>query len=266
MNTHLTNKVTAANTVITFCLSLPVKKATANIVNFPSVIQTVQNKLVLIDGFNQIVVSDTKGITIDTKKIRIAMTDIAYKCAQAVLAFANDTKNSTLAQQVKYSPSKLKDMSKAGITTVCQAIQKATADNINDAINYGAILSDPTDLQSAIDLYSTDYTDPRQAVVIRKGAGEEITRLVKEIYADQFKGLMDIMMNTLITTNKAIVDSYHSAREIIDLGTTHTKLRGSITDPNLVPLIKAAITLTLPGKHEIIYQTTSLINGTFLQH
>ena len=44
MNTLLTNKVTAANTTVTFCLSKPAHKATANITAFPDAIKTVQNK------------------------------------------------------------------------------------------------------------------------------------------------------------------------------------------------------------------------------
>lgn len=263
METYLTNKVTAANTVVAFCLTKPAQKATNPITAFSGVLLTVQNKLTLINGFDQIVVNGTSGVTLDTTNIRIAMVSIADKCANAVLAFANFTSNNTLAATVKYSPSALAKMSKKGITTVCQAIQKAASDNIGDAVNYGIILTDPTDLQSAIDLFSTDSTDPRQATIARKKAGQEIERLVKEIYAIQFKGLMDVMFNTLKAANKALVDTYYLAREIIDLGTTHTKLRGSITDPNLMPLFKALITLTAPGKSAILYQTLSLINGTF---
>ena len=263
METYLTNKVTAANTVVAFCLKKPAQNATNPITAFAPVLATVQNKLTLINGFDQIVVNGTSGVTLDTTNIRITMVSIADKCANAVLAFANFTSNNTLAATVKYSPSALAKMSKKGIITVCQAIQKAASDNITDAVNYGIILTDPTDLQSAIDLFSTDSTDPRQAAINRKKAGQEIERLVKEIYAIQFKGLMDVMFNTLKSKNKALVDTYYSAREIIDLGTTHTKLRGSITDPNLMPLFKALITLTAPGKSEILYQTFTLINGTF---
>ena len=112
METYLTNKVTAANTVVAFCLTKPAQKATNPITAFSGVLLTVQNKLTLINGFDQIVVNGTSGVTLDTTNIRIAMVSIADKCANAVLAFANFTSNNTLAATVKYSPSALAKMSK----------------------------------------------------------------------------------------------------------------------------------------------------------
>lgn len=263
MNQKLINRVTAARTVVSFCNTPSSIVITAPITAFAGEVLTVSNKLVLIDGYNQIVLKGTKGVTIDTRQMRKTMTDLAFKCAQATLGFANSQNNSSLADSVNYSMSALDAFTKEEISDVCAAIRKATDVNIDGASLYGITDADVTDLQAAIDLYLVATSNPRQAVITRKMAGDQIKKLVKEIYAYDFKKQMDVMVNTLLISNPKFVANYFAAREILDLGSTITKLRGTVTAPDNHPLLNVSVTLRLPGQSAISYQTHSLINGSF---
>ncbi len=262
METKLVNKVTTIRTVCVFLAVAANVVITNTIAAFAAVLLTVKNKLILIDAYDQIVLNGTSGVTLDTKVLRKTMSNLAFKCAQATLAYANSVNNNTLANLVKFKPYMLNRLTKEEIAVICQQIRNAANANAG-ALNFGIAASDITDLQSAIDLYLLSSSNPRQARITKKTAGGQIKKLIKEIYNDQFKGQMDIMINTLFISNPEFVKNYFFAREIIDLGSTKTKLRGSITDSNRVPLVNVSVIMRLAGQSAIAYQTLTLIDGTF---
>jgi len=265
MNNTSSNQVSAIRTTITLCSSTEGTTATAPISAFAGILATAENKLILIDNFDIIATGNTKGVTLDTKAIRKTVETIAFKCSSAVIAFASQSPvNNTLISLVDYSQSDLKGATKKDIVSIATAIQKAASNN-SGALHFGITATDITDLAAAITLYTTDSSDPRQALLNISNAKRQIKVLIKEISHDIFKMQMDKMVNTLLATNPQFVEKYFQAREIIDLGKTHTKMTGTTHDADGLMLKGVLILLTQIADPSITYKFFSNDLGKFSQ-
>jgi hypothetical protein len=237
--------------------------ATASITAFGPTITVIKGKLVLINGLNQIGGGTTKGVTQDTILIREAMTNMALKCANATMAYANVTNNNTLKALVNFTKSKLDALKKEDVDDVCEGIHDATDANIAAVAAYGVTAADVTDLQTAIGLYRTATQNPRQALISKSQAIKQAKGLVKDIIDNLLTGQLDVMVNTLKSTNPEFVSGYYQAREVIDLGSTSAKVRGTVLDVNDVPLRYVVFTLTKASDDSEVAKTETDIKGKF---
>lgn len=261
MKSEISNRVNMINANITFCDANTA--ITAGIPSFGTVLGSVKSKMVLINSLNQIAEGTTKGVTLDTKALRKEMTALALKCANATLAFANSTSNNTLAALVNYSESKLNGLKKEEVDDVCQAIRDATDANIAGASSFGVTPTDVTDLQAAIDLYRISSQNPRQAIITRSQAKKQVATMVREVIDDLLVKQLDKMANTLKLTDKNFVDGYKQSREIIDLGSTTAKVRGTVLDENDVPLRHVIFTIYEAGTTNEVAKTKTDVKGKF---
>ena|SRR3972149_2399685 len=71
------------------------------------------------------------------------------------------------------------------------------------------------------------------------------------------------MSYTLKLSNENFFNKYFLSREIIDLGTTHTKLRGSVFANGTDPIPTADVILYFAGTPNIAFQTKSDTDGKF---
>lgn len=242
MKNEDSNRVNMINATITVCDANTA--ATAGIPSFATVLGSVKSKMVLINSLNQIGEGTTKGVTLDTNVLRKAMTALALKCANATLAYANSTNNNTLAALVNFSETKLNALKKEDVDDVCEAIHDATDANIAGASNFGASATDVTDLQAAIVLYRTASQNPRTAIISKSQAKKQVATMVREVIDDLLTAQMDKMVNTLKAANKDFFDTYKQGREILNIGTTSAKIRGTVLDEDDVPLKGVIFTIT----------------------
>jgi hypothetical protein len=238
--------------------------ATSAISAFPATLAQAETKLLLIDQFDQIAMSTSKGVTLDTNALRISMSSIGIKCASAVLAYAGSVKNNTLIAQVNYTEPKLNKLSKDEVDDVCQTIREVADLNMLNAQSFGINASDTSDLQSTINLYRIGMQNPRQAIINKSDAIRQIKQLIREVIDEIFKVQMDKMVNTLKKSNPSFVDKYYQARIIIQLGSSTTKIRGTVNyTENKKPIYAASVTLRNAGQSTIAYQTKSDNDGLF---
>ncbi|MBI4946512.1 MAG: hypothetical protein HY840_08940 [Bacteroidetes bacterium] len=229
MDNQSTNHANMIRTTNKYCADNT--SATSGMAAFAPALAQSQAKLLLIDQLDQIAITTTKGVTLDTKALRKSMTSIALKCSNAVHAYATATNNNTLKAQVNYAQSTLDRLKKEEIDDVCQTIRDVTNTNIAAVQTYGVAAADVTTLQTTINLYRTGSQNPRQALINKSDAIKQIKELIKDITQTTFKELMDKMVLTLKASNPNFVNKYFLAREIIDLGsnppppvTTHITL------------------------------------------
>lgn len=261
MKTKNSNRVNMINSTIGY--SDANTAATAGIPSYATVLAQVKSKMVLINSLNQIGDGSTKGVTLDTNALRKEMTTLALKCANATLAFANSTHNNTLAALVNYSESQLNRTKKEDIDDVCQAIHDATDSNIADASNFGVTPTDVTDLQAAIDLYRIASQNPRQAIISKSQAKKQVTNMIREVIDELLVAQLDKMVNTLKATNKVFYDGFKQAREILDLGTTTAKVRGTVLDEEDVPLRGVIFSILDTGTEDEVARAKTDIKGKF---
>jgi hypothetical protein len=261
MNTHDSNRVNMIRATKSYCENNPTP--TAGIPAFGVALTSVTTKLLLIDQLDQIASGTTSGVTLDTNNIRLSMAALGFKCGSAVAAYASSVGNNTLLAKVNYVESDFVRMKKEDIDDICQTIHDEANANIAAAGTFGYAATDVTDLQTTVDLYRTSVQNPRQAIISRTSAISQISDLISEVTKNLLKNQMDRMVNTLKLTNPVFVNEYFSARQIIDLGTTTAKLRGTVSDNGGNPLSGAAITMSRTSDGVVVYSTTSGADGKY---
>lgn len=261
MNNKDSNRMNMIGTTVDYCEANAT--ATAGITAYAGVITAIKGKLVLINGLNQIGTGAITGVTIDMRLVRSTMSDIAMKCASATMAYANSINNNTLKALVDYSRTELDRMKKEDVDDVCEAIHDATDANIAAVTPFGAAASDVSDLQAAIGLYRTAMQNPRQALITKGEAIEHAKEMVRLLIADLLVGQLDVMTNTLKTANPEFVSGYYRAREVIDLGSTSAKVRGTVLDINDTPLRYVRFTITKADDGTEVGTTETDIKGKF---
>jgi hypothetical protein len=71
------------------------------------------------------------------------------------------------------------------------------------------------------------------------------------------------MVNTLKVSKRNFWNGYFQAREIIDLGTTTTKVRGDVRDVNDMPLVNVAFTIFETGTNKVVAKVMTNKKGRY---
>ncbi|MCG3166485.1 MAG: hypothetical protein POELPBGB_02264 [Bacteroidia bacterium] len=261
MKNKLSVRVNMINATIIFCDGNTT--VTMSIPAFATVVAAIKAKMLLVNSYNQIGDGTTKGVTLDTKALRKVMTTLALKCGNATLAFANSTNNNTLAALVDFSESELNGMKKEDVDDTCQAIHDAANANLAGATLFGITGIDVTDLLAAIGIYRVASQNPRQAIVSRSQAKIQAELMVGEVVDELLVKQLDKMANTLKATQIEFWRGYYQSREIINIGSTSAKVRGTVLDENDVPLRDVVFTIFKTGTTEEVKKVFTDIKGKF---
>jgi len=261
MQNRDSNRANMLRTTANFCADNT--SATSAIPAFATALTDTQAQIKLLDQLNEIDIGTTKGVTLDTNTLRKTMTLLAVKCASATFAYADSKKNNTLKAKVNFTEQKLNAYRKEVVDDLCQNIRDAANANIANVQNWGATPSDVSDLQTAISIYRNATANPRNAIIKRSDAKRQIKTIIRQLIDVNLKSRMDKMVSTLTLTNPTFVNQYFLAREIIDVGTHHTRFTGIITATNKKLLASAEIILKKTGEQIIAYQTKPKANGKF---
>lgn len=236
---------------------------TMSIPAFGVLLATIKAKMLLINSYNQIGEGTTKGVTLDTNALRKAMTVLALKCANATLAYANSVKNNTLAALVDFNESALNKMKKEDIDDACQGIYDATNANMAMVSGFGVGPMDLPDLDASISLYRVASQNPRYARITISQAKKQSDLMVREVIDELLVDQLDKMVNTLKSSQPAFWSGYQQSREIIDLGSTSAKVRGTVLNRNDVPLRNVSFTIVKTGTAEVVANVLTDIKGKF---
>ena len=261
MENIISNRINMIRATLTWCTNNTAQ--TSGITAFAGVKSTADNKLVLIDSLTAVADGTTTGVTLDTNQLRTVMVFIALKCGDAVSAYAASVNNNTLRALVTYTQTQMNRLKKEEVDDICVQIHDAANANIGVAGAFGYVATDVTDLFTAIGLYRTSIQNPRQAVITKATAKENIKSISRDIIDNLFKKQMDKMVNTLKAPFPDFVSNYFKARIILDLGSTTAKVRGSIKNVEEIPLQGAHFYITLTGVNEKIAETTAQIGGKY---
>ena len=247
-------------TTIDFCEKN--NSAWSGITAFAGVLNAVKLKKKEVDEQNEIASVSTKGVTEDVRGLRKKMTELAVRCGAGTLALANTIGDHDLAAKVNFTANKMNKMNKENATGCCQAIKDAAWANAAALAGYGITTDDLNDVQTAIDKYRQKAPNPRLAIINRSKAKGKIAETVRFILDHLLANQLDHMAGTLRFTNPVFHSGYLMAREIIDLGVVHTKLKALLTDQNQVPLVGAKLTVTESETQKVVKTAVSEKDGT----
>ena len=261
MENTISNRANMIRSTQTWCTNNPTP--TMGIPAFAPVKGNVDSKLILIDGLTAIADASTSGVTLDTILLRNVMTTFALKCGDAVSAYAASVNNNTLRAKVTFTISQMNRFKKEEVDDICETIHFEANANMMAAGAFGYTLVDVTDLFSAISLYRTSIQNPRQAIITRATAKENIKAMMRDIIDNLYKKQMDKMVNTLKISQPDFHSNYFKARIILDLGSTSAKLRGSLKNTEDIPLVGASVYLALTGTTTKVAETVTTTGGKY---
>jgi len=261
MDNKSANRVNMIRTTKTFCQNNTA--ATAGITAFAGELTKVKNNLVLIDSLDILILGTSTGVTLDTNLLRKTMTDIALVCANATFAYAASVNNNTLKALVDFPEYKLNIQKKDEVDDTCEGIHNAINANQIAVTPFGATPADAASLLTSIGLYRTAMQNPRQTIITKSNAILQLEQTISNTIKSLLKDQLDRMVNTLKLSNFNFWDLYYKARDIIDLGSTTGKLRGTIVDNNGNPIVGAAISIHITSQAVEAYHGTTDADGKF---
>ncbi len=191
------------------------------------------------------------------------MSNIALKCGDAVSAYATSVNNNVLRGKVTFTLPALNRFKKDEVDDICQVIHDEADTNIVLAGPFGYTSTDVTDLQTAIDLYRLSMQGPRAFTVSKTQAVENIGLLIREIIDILLKGQIDRMVNTVKAASPDFVKGYYYSREIIDLGSTTAKVRGTLRNAEGTYITNARFYITLTGEIDMVLETFTDAQGKY---
>jgi len=255
------NRVNMINSLITYCDNRTA--VTIVILQFALKLADVKAKMVLINGLNQLAMGARNGVTLDTNLIRAAMTQLAFKCANATFAYANEVQDTVLRAKVKLTMTDYTSKKKEDVDDLCQEVHDSANAHAADVVNYGIVATDISDLQVAINLHRTHSQNPREAQITEGQAIKQADILIRELIDDLLIGQLDAMANTLRFDNNEFWRGYFQARVIINLGSTSTKVRGTVKTVDDVPLVGVMFRIMQTGTETEVARVFTLVKGVF---
>jgi hypothetical protein len=219
-------------------------------------------KIVAIQAASQQQDSVITGISTDKQFLKTALVDITTPVASGVIAFASQTNNNELLEQVNFTRNDLLRTRDDLIGQRCQNIRDRANDNLVALAAYGITAPVLAVLQTAINNYVTKVPAPRSAQANKKATTTNVKNLFKE--TDKILKLqLDKLLVQFKATNLNFFNAYTNAREIIDLGSTTAKVRGTVEDKEGVDLAGVTFVIRKSATGELVGQTNTKPNGSF---
>jgi hypothetical protein len=152
------------------------------------------------------------GVAKDKHTSKNNLAEVALQISKPIRAYALETRNDTLRDEVDY---KLRDLTRLRddqIAPRCQMIHERGVANLDAVKDYGVTDAKLTALQNAINSYSAIVPKPRAARAERSIQ----TAALKEIFlqSEEVLIVMDDLIDNFAAENPAFVETYKNLREI----------------------------------------------------
>ncbi len=206
------------------------------------------------------------GVAQDKAAKKSTLITLALGVSSAVQSYATAAvpKNNTLFQSMKFSKSGMEGLKDTELTAKAQFIYD-TANGLPATISdYGITAAVLTALQTAINNYSGAVSTP----TVAKAAKGVLTKNLKTLFTETnniFQNVLKKLTVQFETINPDFFSGFQIASRIIDLGSTTTKIRGTVSDEEKNKLAGVLIALRITGVATRVpaYQTTTNTDGYF---
>lgn len=234
---------------------------------FANVVTTFISKITLIQATENRQQRTTKGVTTNKKNKKLLLIDKALVVAGGILSVAQDTNDSELFELVNFTASELEHIGDTLLLDRVTLILDTGNTHAAAILPKGITAVILGELQTMLTEYETVVVSPRDLIVDKKTA----TAQLKVMFLDTdalLKDNLDRLMMQFKTSNNEFFRKYFNGREIIDLGTQHTRLGGVITDNEGNPLEGVVVTAVDADLEEVsneegIYLFKPFIPGDF---
>jgi len=262
MTDNQSNTLDSFNAIIELTDNNPAIAATVPaFVTIISALRAKRNSIQIIIGPQT---TNITGVAQDKNTLRIALCEITFSIISPARAYALSIGNNTLAQSLRKTLSQLKQINDDSIAPICQNYYNTLNPLIVPLAPFGISPTVMTAFQQAINDYSLTPADP----ILAKQNISVLTSNLKTLFSEARKIVREQIKTIAISFKPNNPDFYKQllkATQIIDLGSTTTKIRGTVTDEEKNPLAGVLIALRLTGVATRVpaYQTITNAEGKF---
>lgn len=188
------------------------------LVPFANAVTAFKAKIAEIEGEVETQGLGLDGHALDKGAKKEKMVRAALTLANQVYAYAEDNTETVLREKMDLSYSDLIAPRDAVVAQKCQGVHDEANAVIASLGAYGVVAADLTALQTLIDAYEAVISAPRTAITVRKGATEQIEKLVKE-GTTILTNRLDKLMSEYTTSAPHFYQEYFDARIVVNSGT-----------------------------------------------
>ncbi len=187
-----------------------------------------------------------KGVTDSKNQLKETLIVTTADYARKLGAYAKFTNNAKLAQQVKFSEGKLRQVADTAVKSYGQIVYDLAQPLVGSLAPYG--ISDETQatLADAIAAYNDSIGKPGA----ERSEGTQITKQLATLFkaADTALENMDAAVEIVRLTEVNFYNGYKSARKVIETGAGSLSVKGLVTDAQTgLPLKGVAVSFALDG-------------------
>lgn len=189
-----------------------------------------------------------KGVTDNKNNLKETLIVMTADYARKLGVYAKFTNNDTLAQEVKFSESKLRQIADTAVKDYAQIVYDRAQTNVAALATYGITAATQTTLLNAINAYNASIGKPG---VSRTESGQN-TKQLEALFktADAALANMDAAVEIVRLTQVAFYNSYKNARKVIETGIGSLAVKGLVTDAvSGEPLKGVTLSFSLEGNN-----------------
>lgn len=189
-----------------------------------------------------------KGVTDNKNNLKETLIVMTADYARKLGVYAKFTNNTTLAQEVKFSESKLRQIADTAVKDYAQIVYDRAQTNVAALATYGITAATQTTLLNAINAYNASIGKPG---VSRNESGQN-TKQLEALFktADAALANMDAAVEIVRLTQVAFYNSYKNARKVIETGIGSLAVKGLVTDAvSGEPLKGVTLSFSLEGNN-----------------
>lgn len=189
-----------------------------------------------------------KGVTDNKNNLKETLIVMTADYARKLGVYAKFTNNATLAQEVKFSESKLRQIADTAVKDYAQIVYDRAQTNVAALATYGITAATQTTLLNAINAYNASIGKPG---VSRNESGQN-TKQLEALFktADAALANMDAAVEIVRLTQVAFYNSYKNARKVIETGIGSLAVKGLVTDAmSGEPLKGVTLSFSLEGNN-----------------
>ncbi len=207
----------------------------AALAGIASVVTLFFSKITLIQNTENRQQKSSKGATSTKKEKRLALIELLLVVIGGIKSYAKDVNDEELYSNVNFTESDLEHLGDSLLIDRANLILGIANTNAANILSKGITAVMLGDLLTLITQYGTAVSGPRNVISDKKSATEQLITQ----FSDTDELLNDNLDNLIVqfkTTNNDFFLNYFNNRIIIDLGTQHTRLGGTVTDSEGNPL------------------------------
>lgn len=169
-----------------------------------------------------------KGVTDNKNQLRENLIVMTADYSRKLSTYAKFSNNLTLAQEVKFSEGKLRQVADTALKDYAQIVYDRAQSIVASLSTYGITTATQTSLSTAITAYN--------AVIGKPGLSRlettQITRQLESLFktADAALANMDASVEIVRLSQPAFYNAYKKARKIVETGIGSLAVKGLVTD------------------------------------